>query len=62
LKVGDGVRSSSGVIVDDFDAVGEFDAFDDLWQLVLSIKLAPRFLGRVAVVRGSAVLALTRPA
>jgi len=29
------------VIASGFDAVGELDAFDHLWQLVLPIELAP---------------------
>ena len=40
-NVGDGICSGGGVIVDGFDAVGEFDAFDHFGQLVLPIKLAP---------------------
>ena len=29
------------MIAGSFDAVSEFDAFDELWQLVLAIELAP---------------------
>ena len=41
MHAGDGICSGCGMIGAGLDAVGDLYPCNDLWQLVLAIKLAP---------------------